>query len=83
MKEASKIKIKYLKEMRDILATHARLKELLAIKRDAQAILDDDTVNSWMLDKESTREYTEAEVKQAAEDYNNVVKEIDLIIENL
>jgi hypothetical protein len=60
-----------------------RLKELLAIKLDAQAILDDDTVNSWMTDKDATRKYTEAQVKQAAEDYNNAVKEIDLIIENL
>lgn len=62
---------------------HDRLKELLTIKRDAQAILDDDTVNSWMTDKDATRKYTEAQVKQAADDYNNAVKETDLIIENL
>ena len=59
------------------------LKRLLAVKQAAQVILDDDTVNNWMLDKEVTRKYSEAEVKQAAEDFNEAQKEIDKIISEL
>lgn len=76
MKEAGNIIAKYGKAKKELQA-------LLAIKREAQVILDDDTVNSWMTDKDATRKYTEAQVKQAAEDYNNSVKETDLIIEGL
>ena len=55
----------------------------MAVKQAAQVILDDDTVNNWMLDKEVTRKYSEAEVKQAAEDFNEAQKEIDKIISEL
>lgn len=67
---------------KQILADNClRLKELLAIKRNSEAILDDDTVNSWFTNGEWR--YTKEQVNKAAEDYRNAVKETDLIIENL
>lgn len=60
---------------------HDRLKELLDIKRNAQAILDDDTVNSW--GEGVVKKLSEEEVKNAADAFNEAQKETDEIINNL
>lgn len=59
-----------------------RLKELLTIKRNAEAILNDDTVNSWG-SLNVIPKYTPMQIKAAHEAFSNAVKETDKIIQGL
>lgn len=59
-----------------------RLKELLTIKRNAEAILEDDSVNNGLFGGKKPR-YTHNEVKAAQEAFSNSVAETDKIISEL
>lgn len=61
---------------------HDRLKELLTIKRNAEVILEDDSVNNGLFGGKKPR-YTHDEVKAAQEAFSNAVKETDEIISRL
>lgn len=69
------------KQVKVMSEKHDRLKELLTIKRNAEAILDECTQGTWGTNK--APKYTEKEALKAKEDYDNAVYEMERIIDEL